>query len=97
MSNLQSYESIIVGYWKVVGNGVQADSNCSRIDDLVTNYLIEIGRDFSGWEILYRDPADGRLWELTYPHGDMHGGGPPTLRQISIDSAQEKYRNASTT
>jgi hypothetical protein len=41
--------------------------------------------------VLYRDPQDGRLWELTYPHSDWHGGEPPDLRHISSGEAASKY------
>jgi len=43
--------------------------------------------------VLYRDPQDGRSWELTYPHSDWHGGEPPDLRHISSGEAASKYGN----
>ena len=48
----------------------------------------------AGWETLYRDPRDGRLWELTYPQSEMHGGGPRRLHVLSRDEAAAKYEHA---
>ena len=32
---------------------------------------------------LIRDRADGQLWERFYTLGEMHGGGPESLRCIA--------------
>ena len=40
---------------------------------------------------LYRDPNDNRLWELIYPQSEMHGGGPPELRNLTFNEARQKY------
>lgn len=61
----------------------------SRIFRLTENYLQKIIDN--GWERLYIDPADNRLWELIYPKSEMHGGGPPLLRNIDRDMAISKY------
>jgi len=53
--------------------------------------LREIGRDAGGWDILYRDPQDGRYWELIYPRSHMHGGGPPELRCLTPEETEKKY------
>jgi len=50
-----------------------------------------IGAGLSGRDDLYRDPDDGRLWELTWPQSDMHGGGPHRLSCLTIDAARMKY------
>lgn len=70
------------------------DEAWDRIDQLVETYLVEIGSDASGWCTLYRDPNDGRYWELLYPQSHVHGGGPPTLRVVSIDQVRSKYEVA---
>ncbi len=59
---------------------------------LIRTHLRELGKDSSGWEALYRDPDDGRLWELTYPKSELHGGGPPQLRSLAPDEARKNYR-----
>jgi|tagenome__1003787_1003787.scaffolds.fasta_scaffold20946298_2 hypothetical protein len=50
-----------------------------------------ITTDASGWESLYREPETGEFWEVTYPHGEMHGGGPRELRPITAGDAVVKY------
>lgn len=85
-------ETQLVGHWENVEGGVRADAVANRINELTRTYLTRVAVSESGWENLYRDPADLRLWELTYPQGDMHGGGPPMLRLLSVEEAQGKYR-----
>ena len=68
------------------------DDACKRVQWLSQNYLIKVATDYSGWETLYRDPEDDRYWELTYPHSHMHGGGPPSLFNLSKEEAQMKYK-----
>jgi hypothetical protein len=84
-------ETSIQGRWLFSeGRGV-ADESCERINQLITTHLEKLGSDFSGWSSLYRDPDDGRLWELTYPHSEWQGGGPPELRCLTTDEAKAKY------
>ena len=52
---------------------------------------MKLGGDASGWDVLFRDPTDGRLWELIYPQSEPHGGGPPQLRCLTADEARQKY------
>ena len=53
--------------------------------------LHKVGHDSSGWNTLYRDPVTNDFWEVMYPHGEMHGGGPRMLRPILIADARAKY------
>jgi hypothetical protein len=84
-------ETEITGRWLTDGGRTIADGPCRRIDALRQQYLEQIEVDGSGWETLFRDPADGRFWELIYPRSEKHGGGPPTLRVITLDVAKDKY------
>jgi hypothetical protein len=84
-------ETVLVGGWQLLDGRVQADTTCKRIEHLVSTQLIRLGSDASGWDELYRDPADGRLWERTYPCSESEGGGPPQLTWISRDAALAKY------
>ena len=52
------------------------------IDRLLASRLQRIGTDASGWILTYRDNQTGQLWELTYPRGEMHGGGPRLLTKV---------------
>jgi hypothetical protein len=40
------------------------------------------------WEKLYRDPASGAYWLMTYPQGEKHGGGPPRLDPVDDQTAE---------
>jgi hypothetical protein len=63
----------------------------TRIQQLIRDELVKIARDLSGWRVLYRDPKDARLWELSYPHSEMHGGGPAKLTRISPQLAKKVF------
>jgi len=84
-------ETLLTGKWVEQGAEIIGDPTAKRIDDLVQNHLALLGRDASGWDALYRDPNDSRLWELTYPQSELQGGGPPQLKVISADEAKAKY------
>lgn len=88
---LSSDDMDLLGQWLLKGNKVVADETCRRIEWLVDLHLIHLGSDASGWDDLYRDPIDGRLWERTWPKSEMHGGGPPRLRCVTVDDARKKY------
>lgn len=89
---LKPEETILKGDWKLVGGSVEADSVNERIEWLITECLIEINEDESGWNKLYQDPNDNRYWELTYPESEIYGGGAPQLENISIQEAEKKYK-----
>jgi hypothetical protein len=91
---LEPEETDLVGQWVASGNHIEADPVCARINRLVAESLERLGSDASGWNTLYRDPRDGRLWELTYPNSEMHGGGPPRLTVIAGPDAATKYSSA---
>lgn len=90
---LRPDETLLVGSWVLTGKSVVGDSICKRIETLVATVLVHVADDpkSGGWESLFRDPSDGRLWERFYPQGEMHGGGPPSLRCLSISDAAAKY------
>ena len=91
VSNCAYFGTSLLGDWIVRGTQVEGDEICNRIKWLVTEKLQEVTTDVSGWDVLYRDPADGRYWELTYPQSLMHGGGPPRLTHLSVEQAKNKY------
>ena len=80
MIKIAPSETALIGRWLPSNQGGSvADDTCRRIEVLVCGQLKELGRDPSGWDALYRDPEDGRLWELIYPNNELSGGGPPEL------------------
>lgn len=96
MKTLQPWETNLTGEWKFVNGAMIGDEACERIEYLVSHVLKEVGRDVTGWDILYCDPHDNRYWELIYPHSNMHGGGPPQLRSLTLNEAKVKYGDSAT-
>lgn len=90
---INSDEALICGSWLLVDNRVTGDEAAKRIEWLIKHHLQEIGRDASGWNALYRDPFDGRLWELSYPSSEDHGGGPPQLRNVRVEEVNALFPN----
>lgn len=72
-------------------NKVTGDDNERRISWLIENAFEELGKGEGGWSTLYQDRVDQRLWELTHPRGEMHGGGPRRLAVLSLDEVARKY------
>jgi hypothetical protein len=91
MAHLNPEERDLIGQWVRSNGGVVGDVTEDRIEELIASYLEKVATDWSGWETLYRDPQDGRFWELTYPTGEYHGGGPKRLTNISLEHARGKY------
>ncbi len=69
---LATIETDLIGNWIIENGSAVADATCLRIKQLIGQHLRELARDASGWNVLYRDPEDNRLWELSYPQGEMH-------------------------
>lgn len=88
---LRPEETDLVGQWLDTGNRIEADAVCARIERLVAEHLERLASSDDGRATLYRDPLDGRLWELTYPYGEMRGGGPPRLTVVAPEHARAKY------
>ncbi|MDB4899207.1 MAG: hypothetical protein JWN53_1015 [Gemmatimonadetes bacterium] len=63
----------------------------TRIRCLVAHRLETLGSTDAGWTWLFRDPRDGRLWELTFPSGSLHAPGPRRLAVVQRETAEEKY------
>lgn len=72
-------------------NSIEYDDVSNRIFSLVENYLVEVKVDSSGWNRLFKDPRDGRYWELSFPNSELQGGGGPTLQYLLKEEAIVKY------
>ncbi len=86
---LASHENELVGQWSFSEGRMLADETEQRIGNLISNHLVEVAR--GNWRVLYRDPESGDLWELTYPHGEMQGGGPRCLTKLQLNEALRRY------
>jgi hypothetical protein len=91
MMRLLPNETVLIGKWELISGQMQGDQTEERIELLVSGLLEKVSSASGGWEILYRDPRDGRYWELTFPRSEMHGSGPRALRFIEQSEAQNKY------
>lgn len=91
MEALFPEESALEGQWLVSEAAVRGDAVEQRIASLVEGHLQLLRSSPDGWSQLYKDPSDGRLWQLTYPTSENHGGGPRKLAVISLHAAQEQY------
>ena len=50
----------------------------------------KIGQDETAWHTLYYHADQDAYWELRYPQGEMHGGGPPELARVTDTKGIEK-------
>ena len=89
MTALLPSETDLIGSWVEDEGRVLADDVEKRITALITDRLAKIAT--GNWTALYRDPADGRLWEVTYPQGGWQGGGPKRLSAITREEAMLRY------
>jgi hypothetical protein len=89
--DLQPDERQLVGGWAERDGRRELDEVDRRIFWLVSRRLVPRGQANHGWDQLYQDPRDGRFWELTFPEGSLHGGGPRRLECVAALVAAEKY------
>jgi hypothetical protein len=88
---LGAEERQLAGAWVERDGARTLDQVDRRIFWLVTRRLVLRGIAHAGWEQLYEDPRDGRFWELTFPEGSLHGGGPRLLTCLGAEAARRKY------
>lgn len=94
--SLRKDESELVGSWTMIEGRMAEDETSKRIRALVSRELRPIAVSSDGWDRLYEDPQDHRLWELSYPSSEVHGGGPPALRVVEFQAVKGKYKLEST-
>ena len=64
----------IVDLWRMVDGRPVEDEVSRRIRTITKHWLKGIASSGDGWECLYEDTEDHRLWELTYPSSESQGG-----------------------
>lgn len=89
--DLERDEQLLAGSWIATDEGLIPDAVDQRIFWLVSRRLLVRGQANGGWDQLYVDPRDGRLWELTFPEGSLFGGGPRRLACMGVETAIAKY------
>jgi hypothetical protein len=90
-TELEPHERQLIGRWADGEAGGATDDVDARIFWLVSQRLEPKGFASNGWDALFRDPRDGRYWELTFPQGSLFGGGPRQLTLLSPAAAAAKY------
>jgi hypothetical protein len=90
--NLEKTETRLIGKWNFIGGSIKSDDTVKRIKWLLENQLKRLASDSSGWDDLYINPNDNRLWELVYLESELQGGGPPSLINILKEEALKKYK-----
>lgn len=78
-------ETLLEGQWLSERACTIRDATCDRISLLTQNWLKRLGSGPDG-ALYFRDPSDGRYWELTHPNRSMRGGGPPRLRTVAAEA-----------
>ncbi len=81
----------LAGKWLFENGKVIGDDTEQRIWDLVENRFARLADRDGGWVILYQDPVDRSLWELSFPQGELQGGGPARLLKLTEEQAQALY------
>jgi hypothetical protein len=89
--HLKEHETELRGFWIDRGSSMTPDATWERITLLTEGTLELLATGGNGTDRLYRDPADGRLWELTRVAPQMKDGGPPRLSVIEPGAAEKKY------
>lgn len=89
MNQILENETEIIGQYLLVNNELVVNENVERVYNLINNNLKFLSVDESGWDALYIDESDLRLWERIYLESHLHGGGPPSLFLISYDNAKK--------
>jgi hypothetical protein len=57
----------------------------NEADQYADEHLEELAVDVVAWTVTYECPTKGLRWLRDYPQSELHGGGPPRLRQIGAD------------
>ena len=89
-ADLNPDERLLEGVW-TDGPGSAHDATDRRIFWLVSRRLTLLAVAEGGWRQLYQDPRDRRFWELTFPLGSLHGGGPRRWECVAALVAAERY------
>ena len=88
--DLRPEETDLVGQLLDTGSRIEPDAVGARIAWLTAERLEPVAVALGGTSRVFRDPRDGRLWELTYPWPHWPHGGPPRLTALSPEDAARR-------
>ncbi|MBI1190245.1 MAG: hypothetical protein GC200_06130 [Tepidisphaera sp.] len=89
---MHSFEKYIFAGTIVLPDGtVVPDASSYRIDDLCEHYLQRLGALLGGASVLYRDPADNRLWERVVRTSRIDGAKSAFMQALTESEAIRKY------
>ena len=91
MNIISENEKLIECKWEIADDQISSNDACKRIEWLISDVLELVRVDRSRWEKLYQDLKDKRYWLLFYPQSEMHGGGPPSLMEITYKEAELRF------
>ena len=91
-SYISATEFEIAGGFERRGGQLKPNANSLRIAELRCRLLQKIAASAEHFSVLYRDPNDGRYWELFSQNPEGHGGGSKSLVFISDNEAKVKYQ-----
>lgn len=81
----------------VEGSSVLRSGDADKIDALLSSELVKVATADGGWRTLYKHQVTGDYWELSFPQGEMPGGGPRQLTKLEQSTAQAWLAAASAT
>ncbi len=88
---IQPGETVLQGLWIDLGSRMEKDMSWQRIEWLVTEHFEELACLEDSQDRLYRDPTDGRLWELFSVRPELGEQSPPHLAVIAPQTAAERF------
>jgi Immunity protein 27 len=69
--------------WSIENGRVVPRGDAAAISEMLEQKLEKVRVGESGWISVYRHRETGQLWELSYPQGELQGGGPRRWRLLT--------------
>ncbi|MDZ7679051.1 MAG: Imm27 family immunity protein [Acidimicrobiales bacterium] len=57
----------------------------------MAKHLRELVNDDLRWITVFIDDKTGQLWRMSFPHSEMHGGGPPLLEPVTREEVLQEF------
>lgn len=61
------------------------------------DHLRKLKVDSDQWLVLYECPDTGQYWVQSYPHSEMHGGGPPRFDRATPEEVARLFPDVTLT